>query len=153
MLNNKSVNVKDVVKQVVDTETGEVVEQTVEKHFVRKVESESFFMVFFENFGAFLGLSNASDIKLMASMCSKADFNTGLVRLSSRLRSELCEEASVSKSNISKNLKRLSDAGLIIPQDGDYLINPKVFWKGTMKSRMELLEKEGLSFSVKLVGA
>lgn len=47
MLNNKSINVKDVVKQVVDTETGEIVEQTVEKHFVRKVESESFFMVFF----------------------------------------------------------------------------------------------------------
>ena len=149
----KSKHVRDVVKQVIDKETGQVLDETVEKHFSTSVKTDSFFMVFFENFGTFLGLKNGSDIKLMACMCTKADFNTGLVRMSTSMRREICSEAGISLTNINKNLKRLSDVGLLILKEGDYVINPTVFWKGTMKSRTELLREGGMTFKVRLVGA
>lgn len=149
----KNKHVKDVVRQVIDQDSGQILDETIEKHFVTSVKTDSFFMVFFENFGTLLGLKNGSDIKLMACLCAKADFNTGLVRMSTSMRREVCAETDISATNINKNFKRLSDAGLLIPKDGDYIINPTVFWKGTMKSRTELLREGGMTFNVRIVGS
>lgn len=143
--------VSNVVKQVLDKETGEIIDQTVEKHFVSKVDTDNFFMVFIENLAPLFGLKQAGDIRLITAMCAMAEFNTGIVRMSRKRRLELCEQAGISVTNINKNLKRLSDTGLIIEDNGDYTINPNIFWKGSTTTRTELLRKGGLTFQIKIV--
>jgi len=144
-------NVKNVVKTVVDQSTGEIIDQTVEKHFVSEVKTDNFFMVFFESMGAFLGLKQPADMRLIACLCKIAQFDTGVVTLSPKVRRELSKEANISLSNMSKSFKRLVESGLLIEDEGDYIINPNVFWKGSMKTRTEILQSEGLTFQIKLV--
>lgn len=59
-------NVKSIIKTVVDQQTGEVIDQTVEKHFVSEVKTDNFFMIFFESMGVFLGLKQPADMRLIA---------------------------------------------------------------------------------------
>src|SRR5690606_15731098 len=104
-----------------------------------------------ENFGAFLGLKSAKDKNLIACMCAEADFNTGVVHMTTRVREKLCQQAGISVPNVSRNLNRLVAAGLISEDRGDYTINPGVFWKGTTKSRTEILQNGGLIFKVQVI--
>lgn len=147
----KSRLVKDVIKQVVDKETGEIIEQGVEKHFVSEVKTENFFMVFIENIAPFLGLKQAADMRLIACMCCIADYNTGIVHMTRKAKRDLCEKANISISNISRNLNRLMEVGLITEDDGDFTINPSVFWKGTTKTRTEFLQTGGMTFQITLI--
>lgn len=142
--------VSNVIKQVVDTETGEITDTTVEKHFVTKVKTDEFFMVFIENLAPFYGLKHPSDIRLMVAMCEMAEFNTGIIKMTKRTRLTLCEKAQISVSNINKNIKRLVDAKLLHEDDGDYTINPTIFWKGSTTTRTEVLQNEGLTFQITL---
>lgn len=147
----KSKQVSSVVKQVVDKDTGEITIQEVEKVFITKVKTDNFFMCFFENFAHFYGLKHLSDIKLIASMCEEAEFNSGVVYMSKGKRIKICERAGISFTNMSKNLSRLVDSGLISESNGDYTINPAVFWKGSIKERIEVLRSGNLSFCIRLV--
>lgn len=141
-----------IEKIVVSEETGEVVNQTTEVVYTSTVKSENFFMCIFENMAGFYNIKHASDARLLACLCSVAEFNTGVVRLSKKLRFQVCDTAKISVSNMSKNIQRLKELDLLTEDDGDIKINPNVFWKGTMKSRTELLKSpEGLLFSVRFV--
>lgn len=140
--------VSNVIRQVVDEETGVILDSTTEKHFVTKVKTDEFFMVFIENLAPFYGLKHPSDIRLMVAMCEMAEFNTGIVKMTKRTRLTLCEKANISVSNVNKNIKRLVDAELLHEDDGDYTINPTIFWKGSTTTRTELLQNEGLTFQI-----
>lgn len=73
-----------------------------------------------------------------------AEFNTGVVRLTTQDRDEVCVQLNISKPNLSKNIKRLKDQGLLVGDRGVYTIDPKLFWKGDRKMRADLLQTEGL---------
>lgn len=137
--------------QTVDGATGELITVETEKNFLLKVDPERFYMCFFEKMSSFYGIKHISDMKIMVAMCEQAEFNTGIVTMSKRVRAIIGEKTGVSMSNISKNLKRLIDIDLIAEMNGDYVINPEVFWKGELKKRAELLEVDGIRFNVTLV--
>ena len=137
--------------QRVDEETGELLTIETEKNFLVKVDSERFYMCFFEKMSSFYGIKHISNMKIMVAMCEQAEFNTGIVTMSKRVRAIIGEKTGVSMSNISKNLKRLISIDLIAEINGDYVINPEVFWKGELKKRSELLEVDGLKFNITLV--
>lgn len=147
----KSKYVGSNLKRIVDNETGELIAQDVSKEFLTKIKSGNFFMCFFENFGAFYGLKYVSDTKLIAAMCELADYNTGVVHLTKKVRRELCDKAGISLSNLSKNLKRLLESGLVTEDEGDWQINPAAFWKGSLKTRTEIITNGGLKFNITLV--
>lgn len=149
----KSKQVLSSIKEIVDSETGELLQQEVEKHFVTKVKSDNFFMCFFENFGAFYGLEHLSDVKLIACLCELAEFNTGVVQLSTKIRRVISEKTGIGLTNISRNIKRLKKSGLILEDEGEVTINPAVFWKGSTQERVEIIRSGGLTFSIKLVEA
>ena len=150
-MKSKTKMVRDVVKQVVDSETGEIIEQGVEKHFVSTVKSEEFFMWYVDKLGTYFGLKRGSDKDLIVAMCCMADFNTGVVHMTPNTKKKLAETAKISLSNISKNLKRLVAAKLLFEEGGDYTINPELFWKGSVKTRTEILMDKGMVFQIKVV--
>lgn len=147
----KSKQVANRIKTIIDKDTGEVIEQEVEKVFNTVVKTDNFYMCFFENMAGFYGLKHASDIKLLTAMCEIAEFNTGIVQITTAVRKRLADKANISLTNMSKNLRRLLDADLVSGKDGEYRINPAVFWKGTTQERVDIIKEGGITFKVKLV--
>lgn len=143
--------VRDVVKQVIDKSTGEVIDQSVEKHYTTRVKSDSYVMVYFGMLSAFYGIKSGKDKDLMICLTSYAKYDTGVVELSPSLRDEICESLGIYKSNLSASLKRLVDSGLLSGERGRYVINPAAFWKGTLNTRTEILNSEGLTFKITFV--
>ena len=149
----KNKKVKTVEKQVVDVETGELLDVTTEHHFVSEVKSDKFYMTFIENLAPFYGLKNAKDKDLIVALCEHAEFNTGIVRLTPKERQIICEKISINPRNISRHLKRLEEANLIHQDMGNITLNSAVFFKGTIKQRTEILRSEGILFQVRFVEA
>lgn len=143
--------VAQVTKETID-EDGVLQIVETEKTFVQKIDTEKFYMCFFEKMSSFYGIKHLSDMKLMVAMCELAEFNSGIVCMTQKTRTKLSEKAGISISNISKNLKRLVDIQLISYDAGDYQINPEVFWKGETKVRRELLMLGELKFNITIVG-
>lgn len=148
-MNNKIKRTKTYIKESV--ENGRVIDTTVTQEYKTAVNTDNFFMVFFENMGSFLGLKRMSDARLIACMCKLADFDTGRVLLTKEIREQLCKDCQVQYSNLSRSLTRLVSAGLLTGGKGTYTINPNIFWKGTTKSRTEILKTGGLTFKVTFV--
>ena len=147
----KNKQVKTAYKQIVDKDTGEIIHQEFEKHFVAQVKSDNFYMCFFENFAPFYGLKHLSDAKLLACLCELAEFNTGIVQLSTKVRKVISEKTKIGLTNLSRNIKRLKETGLITEEYGEVVINPAVFWKGSIKERFEIIKSGGLLFNIRIV--
>lgn len=147
----KSKQIQSTYKQIIDKDTGELLSQEVEKHFVAQIKSDNFFMCYFENLAPFYGLKHLSDVKMLACLCELAEFNTGVVQLSTKIRKIISEKTKIGLTNMSRNIKRLVESDLISEEDGQVTINPAVFWKGSIKERIEIIKNGGLTFNVRIV--
>lgn len=136
------------VTQNIDTSTGELT--SIQKTFtVKSKSSEEFFITFLSGLNAICELSRPSDIKVLAALCTKAEFNTGVVQLTSKLRKELIEKLSISDQAFSNSISRLRETKLISGSRGDYEINPHCFWKGTTDERSKLLRDKSADILLK----
>lgn len=141
------------VVQVVNEDTGELVTVETEKNFQVKVQVDKFYMCFFEKMSSFYGIKHLSDMKLIVCMCELAEYNSGVVHMTKKVRHLIGETTGISVNNISKNLKRLIAVDLLSESDGDYTINAEIFWKGEQKVRREILNKNGLKLNITLLGS
>lgn len=123
---------------------------TITKNFSTKTSSEAFFMCFIDNLSGFFKITCNTDCKVLAMLCSMAEFNTGKVKLTITDRRNLLNSIEgLSTQNLSNSLGRLKKLGLIAGDKGDYEINPKAFWKGTTNERNRILKNEGLEVNIK----
>jgi hypothetical protein len=134
------VNYKE--KEILDKETGELVNVTTEKVYSIDAPKDKFFMTFFENLASFYKIKSIVDIKVLTWMCSHAEYNTGQVRLSTADRKELCTELDIKNSGLSLSLKRLKELNLISGEDGRFEVSPEVFWKGDTLTRKKKITIE-----------
>lgn len=139
---------KQFITQKVNEETGELMVVETEKHFNINVTTETFTMIYNDYLHKFYGLQHVSDLKLITKFCEIAEFNTGKVVIAPSTRDEICEELSISKPNLSKNIKRLKENGLITGDRGTYMVDPKLFWKGDRKVREKLLKEQGITVTL-----
>jgi hypothetical protein len=131
--------------KVHNPETGkdEVVE-TTKVHRINVKPEDEFYMVFLKNTAPFFNIKYGDDIKVLAKLCEWAEFDKGIVYITSGRRKEISETLGIHKSNISTSLKRLKETNLLSGENGEFTINPVVFWKGSKATRMELMRKEGV---------
>lgn len=125
---------------------GEVTHVETHKEIVHVSKSDSFYMLYSGYTDIIMQLKNLSDVKVFAVLCDMAEFNTGAVHMNKLQREALADLSGVSYTNLSKNLKRLSDVGAIALDDGSYIINPEVFWKGDLATRNNVLKEKSISF-------
>ena len=136
------------IEETLDTTTGEV--KTITKTFsVKSKTKEDFFILFLTGLNAICSLSRPSDIKILAIFCSKAEFNTGKVRLTATDRKEIMDKLKIKPQSFSNSLKRLKDNGLLEGSRGAYEINPQCFWKGTTDERNRLLRERSADLLLK----
>lgn len=126
-------------------DTGQIEEVEDFKVMAVKMKAEDeFYMVFIKYTAKFYGLKYADDIKVLAKMCEWGEFDRGVVYLTAGRRKEIRETLNIHNSNISNSLKRLKEQGFISGDDGEFLINPVIFWKGSKANRMEMMRKDGI---------
>lgn len=140
----------EIVSNFLDTQTGELLEITTEKVFSIKVESESFYMTFVKMIAPIYKLKSISDLKILIKFCEICEFNTGKVYISSNLRKEICNELNISTNSFSISIKSLIEKNLILGEKGSYLLNPLIFWKGSIKDRNSLIKDNIIEFSFKI---
>lgn len=126
----------------VDQTTGEVLTSITSKTFTIKTNPDKFYMTFIDYMAPLFKIRSDISKSILAWLCQHAEFNKGIVYLPSGTRKKLCEELQITSKNLSNYLKRLKDLDLIAGQDGEYQINPLIFWKGTINERNKKLSSE-----------
>lgn len=141
------------LKEFVDYRTGEVLQYESTKTVRKKVDSENFYMVFFDHMKIFPSLKKSGVNNLvLQQLCKLAEFNTGVVTISTKLREDLRQELGLSNAQFTNSLKALKNDGLIIGSRGTYQVNPKIFWKGDQKIRRdELLKNKEMRITYEIV--
>lgn len=127
-------------KEVVDRETGEIVLTETSKCFTKKVDSELFYMTFIEYMSPLYNIKSDTAKSILNYLCMLAEFNEGKVYLTTNKRKTLCSDLDISTTSLTNNLKLLKKANLISGSNGDFIINPQIFWKGSVDTRRQLLQ-------------
>jgi hypothetical protein len=136
-------------KEVYNTETGAMEFLDTKKLYsVTFDDSDRFFQVYVGMLQSFYEIKYIKDCFLLVKFAELANYNTGHIELSTKLRGVICEDLSINPSNLSTSIKRLIDAGLLFGDKGSYTINAGLFWKGDAKKRKELLEKDGVELTI-----
>lgn len=137
------------VEETLDQTTGEI--SVVHKTFSIKADSsEKFFITFLSGLNAICGLSRPSDIKVLAILCSMAEFNTGKVIMTSSARKEIMKKLGIKTPQaLSNSISRLKKEHLLEGERGEYEINPQYFWKGNTNERDKLLREKRMNLTLK----
>ena len=136
--------------QDIDTFTGEIVNKVVtsSKTYSTKVQAEEFYITFINALSKIIGLNRMTDVRVLAMLCSKAEFNTGVVQLNSFVKQSIYSELSISYNSLANSLTSLKQKGFITIDKGRCAINPLLFWKGDLKTREDLLRSSGISLTI-----
>ena len=106
-----------------------------------KRDDDSFYRIFFDSLSIMNELSNKAK-SVLQWICTNSEYNTGIIRLTSATRKEICEFYRLSNNGLSNLLKELKDKNIIAGNSGYFYINPKYFWKGDEESRERILKDE-----------
>lgn len=133
---------------VFNAKTGERL--TTKKDITVNTTDSEFFMVFLENLASLYQLKNATEIHVLAKLCSLTTMNTNTVLLPPALRKQVCEEIKISQQAMTNALRELRGKGLLDGENGVFTINPELMWKGSTEARRKWLQSEqGLEFTVR----
>lgn len=137
-------------KEVVDKETGEVVQSELSKTYSTKVKEDAFYMTFIDYISPFYKLNSDNARKILCWMCNHAEWNTGKISLSTGSRAQMAEDCDICPNTITNNLKKLKDLKLISGEKGEFQINPQIFWKGDLSVRRQKLKDQELQIIFQL---
>lgn len=146
---------KSSTEQVyVDINTGEEITTTTSKTFIEKVEStEHFFMTYIDFIAPWFNLKPEIAKSILMWMCQNAEFDTGKVSLTTQKRKDLCEKLQITPQTLSNALTSLKKSNLVHGKNGEFQINPQIFWKGSQKSRDALLKDKVIKMTFGIVDA
>lgn len=140
-----------IQREIVDITTGEVVKVDTQKTFTEKVSPESFYMTFIGYMSPLFNLHSDVARSILDWMCMRAEYNSGVVDLSASKRQKMCQDLSITSNQVTNNLRKLKELGLITGEKGEFTINPEIFWKGDTKTRQQVLEGKSLKVSFEIV--
>lgn len=130
---------KEIVRQVVDVLTGELVESTVSKTFTRDKDADLFLQLYVKGLSVIYDLKDGATIRVLFKILEMSDFKTMQVLIPSPIRKSIIERLDISKSSFEKAIRDLKSAGLIDGERGVYNISPEIFWCSTSQERDAIL--------------
>lgn len=125
--------------------------ETIAKTVVHKIEEDSFYMVFINYVNWIFEIKNLTTIKVLYKLLPCAEFNTGIINLTTGKREQIIEELGISRPALTKAIKELESKDVLQPCylannetgeilkiiKGQYKVNPIMFWKGDLSQRRE----------------
>lgn len=127
-------------REIINPDTGELTVVETCKSFTTKIEEDTFYMTFTEFISPFFNLNSDNAKNLLVWMLNHAEFNTGKVWLTTANRKKISQDINLSNNTITNCLKVLKEKRLISGEEGSFIINPQIFWKGELAARKELLK-------------
>jgi hypothetical protein len=140
-----------VQTQIVDVNTGEVMEYETQKVFTKKIKNDHFYMTYIDFISPLFNLRTDTAKSVLEWMCCRAEYNTGKVALTTSARKELCEHLDISPNTLTNNLKKLKDLKIISGEKGEFIINPQIFWKGDSQSRDNMLNIDEIKLTFDII--
>lgn len=140
-----------IQREIIDVTTGELVKVDTQKTFTEKISPDNFYMTFIGYMSPLFNLHSDVARSILDWMCMRAEYNSGVVDLSTSKRQKMCSDLSITSNQVTNNLKKLKELGLITGEKGEFTINPEIFWKGDTKTRQQVLEGKSLKVSFELV--
>lgn len=138
--------VKEHVTEVVDKETGEILETTIKTDKIVVTSSESFFYTYARILGIYSELGGI-EIKTLTWLIINASTNSNRVIITKRIKELIAESMKISISAVNNSIPILCNKGILIKEnkdikkrDASYLINPLYFWRGDRGSRNKSLK-------------
>lgn len=136
-------------------ENGQMQVQTTQKEFKFKSEEDKFYMVFIDFVKWMYNITSVNSLKLLPKLMEIAEFDTGVVTISTGIRAQFMKELGLSQATFTRAINDLleneamqkmyleetnEDTGEVTKTElkGQYVINPEMFWKGDLKKRKEL---------------
>jgi len=143
-------NTQEKIVKRTDPDTGEITEeiQSTSKTFNTKVKAEEFFIVFLESIGHLIGIKSGVDRAVLDALCAVAEFDTGVVHLTSKMREKICELTELKYQTVANSLSFLRKNKFIIMDKGECKINPEYFWKGSLEERSKILREGCLELRI-----
>lgn len=133
-------------KTLVDSETGEVIQQEVSTKVIKRVAQEDFIQVYLEDLAALLNVTAISEIRVLMVLWRMASFNKENDKAGNRIvlvkpiKEEIANELSLTAGTVDNILRKLLNKNLIIKVDRTiYSLNPQYFFKGYMKDRLKVV--------------
>lgn len=140
-----------IQREIVDVNTGESVKVDTQKTFTEKINPEHFYMTFIDYIAPLYQLHSEVARRMLDWMCEHAEYNTGIVDLSTSKRQQMCSELNLANNQITNNLKKLKDLNLITGDKGSFTVNPEIFWKGDAQTRKDILNNKSLQVSFEII--
>lgn len=134
-------------KIILDSETGEIIQQEVSTKVIKRVAQEDFIQVYLEDLAALLNITALSEIRVLMVLWRMASFNKendkqgNRVVLVKPIKEEIATELNLTSGTIDNILRKLLNKKLIIKVDRTiYTLNPQYFFKGYMKDRLKVVK-------------
>lgn len=134
-------------KTLIDSETGEVIQQEISTKVIKRVAQEDFIQVYLEDLAALLSITAISEIKVLMVLWRMASFNKENDKAGNRIvlvkpiKEEIANELNLTLGTIDNILRKLLNKNLIIKMDRTiYSLNPQYFFKGYMKDRLKVVK-------------
>lgn len=125
--------------EVVNVDTGEVIETNVKKHSYIANSKEEFFLLYVNALPIFIGLSHPA--KTIYAYLLKDYTSKTLFEIGSGLRGVMKEQLGIASSTIANALTELVEHNLLYsPKRSMYQINPRYAFKGSTSDRNEALK-------------
>lgn len=133
----------DFTEEIIDRNTGEIKKTT--KRFVVKTKKDNFYLTYIDNLSGYLKVTSNIDKAVLAALCCAAEYDTGRVLIYAEDRKSMCDMLGISSQQMTNSISTLKHLKLLTGERGIYMINPAVFWKGTSRSREQLLRDSFIS--------
>lgn len=131
--------VQEKITQLVDTQTGELLNTTVSRTFYSTKKTDNFLYTYAEGLSMIYGVKRGSSIRVLFKLLELTRFNNPKISISAPLRKEIVNALEISDSAYNKAIEDLKIAGIIEGSRGYYQISPEVFWCGDSKIRESIL--------------
>lgn len=149
---NKGLKLKRVscLEQEVTHINGNIVNsETRRKYDFYKTNKDQFYMSFIEFMSPYFSLKGDLSKRLCILLCCMAEYDTGIVNISTYNRQEICNDLEISKSQLSRSFNELKDKGILREiGKGSYFINPLLFWKGDLLRRIDAIQDFYVEFVI-----
>lgn len=93
-------------------------------------------------------LKSMIDIRLFLELIGRAEYNTNIVHLSAQDNSDIMEDLSISKTQLSTSKCNLERIGAITKCRGNITINPEMHFFGEKNVRNAMIKKKNMSKSL-----
>lgn len=126
-------------EEIIDGETGELQKQV--RRYSKSIQKDRFMMVFLEDMTGMLSLDSAIEIRVLAQLWKRSEFDTNRIYIVKSVKAEIAEELNYKFASVQNTVSKLTKKNLLIREaQSTYYLNPTYFFKGSDIARASSID-------------